>query len=130
LAPPEAALKVNTEPPTREEVIKALKALKNGKVEGPDGIPPEALKTDLLTSAHMVLPSRQKIWKERVVPSDWKKGHIVKIPKKGDLGLGKYWRGIMLLSVRSKVLTRISLDRLKSAIDNRLRPEQAGFRTN
>ncbi|WP_353805421.1 hypothetical protein, partial [Acinetobacter baumannii] len=47
LAPPKAALKVNTEPPTREEVIKALKVLKNGKVAGPDGIPPETLKTDL-----------------------------------------------------------------------------------
>ncbi|WP_353839200.1 reverse transcriptase domain-containing protein, partial [Acinetobacter baumannii] len=78
----------------------------------------------------MMLPLLQKIWKERVVPSDWKKGHIVKIPKKGDLGLCKNWRGITLLSVPSKVLTRIILDRLKSAIDNRLPPEQAGFRTN
>ena len=52
----------------------------------------------------------------------------MKLPKKGDLALCKNWRGIMLLSVPSKVLTRIILERLKDAIDEQLRPEQAGFR--
>ena len=48
--------------------------------------------------------------------------------QKGDLGECKNWRGIMLLSIPSKVLTRIILERLKTAIDKKLRPEQAGFR--
>ena len=34
----------------------------------------------------------------------------------------------MLLSVPSKILTRIILDRLKRALDKTLREEQAGFR--
>ncbi len=34
----------------------------------------------------------------------------------------------MLLSVPSKILTRIMLERLKEALDKRLRDEQAGFR--
>uniref|UniRef100_A0A0B7BMY3 Reverse transcriptase domain-containing protein n=2 Tax=Arion vulgaris TaxID=1028688 RepID=A0A0B7BMY3_9EUPU len=34
----------------------------------------------------------------------------------------------MLLSIPSKVLTRVILDRMKDAIDQRLRDEQAGFR--
>lgn len=55
-------------------------------------------------------------------------GHLVKLPKKGDLTLCNNWRGIMLLSVPSKIMTRIILDRLKSAIDEKLRTEQAGFR--
>ena len=76
----------------------------------------------------MLHPLLQKIWTEMKVPADWKKGHLVKLPKKGDLGLCKNWRGIMLLSVPSKVLTRIILERLKDAIDDQLRPEQAGFR--
>lgn len=38
------------------------------------------------------------------------------------------WRGIMLLSVPSKILTRIILERLKDAIEERHHPEQAGFR--
>ena len=43
-------------------------------------------------------------------------------------GLCKNWRGIMLLSVPSKVFCRIILERLKQALDRKLRCEQAGFR--
>ncbi|XP_073811910.1 cytochrome P450 6a22-like [Musca autumnalis] len=35
---------VNTDPPTYEEVLRALKSLKNGKAAGPDNIPSELLK--------------------------------------------------------------------------------------
>ena len=48
--------------------------------------------------------------------------------QKGDLGLCKNWRGIMLLSVPSKVFCRIILERLKHALDCKLHCEQAGFR--
>ena len=112
----------------KAEILKALKILKNGKAAGPDGIPPEALKVDLSTTVNMLLPLLQKVWREGRVPADWKKGHLVKLPKKGDLGSCKNWRGIMLLSVPSKVLTRIILDRLKDAVEEKLRPEQAGIR--
>ncbi|XP_061175584.1 uncharacterized protein LOC133184509 [Saccostrea echinata] len=116
IPPADSELAVITAPPTRAETIKALKKLKSGKAAGPDGIPPEALKADIKTSADMLLPLLQKIWSERKVPADWKKGHLVKLPKKGDLGQCKNWRGIMLLSVPSKILTRIILERLKDAI--------------
>jgi len=49
-------------------------------------------------------------------------------PKKGDLGLCKNWRGIMLPSIPSKVFCRIILEMLKHALDHKLRCEQAGFR--
>ena len=62
------------------------------------------------------------------MPEDWKKGHLVKLPKKGDLSSCVNWRGIMLLSIPGKVLTRIMLERLKTTLDKRLRDEQAGFR--
>ena len=42
----------------------------------------------------------------------------------------KNWRGITLLSVPSKVFTRILLDRMKGALDEKLREEQASFRKN
>ena len=128
IPPADTPLNVNLNPPSRTEIMQALKALKNGKAAGPDGIPPEALKMDLKTTTDLLQPLLQKVWKEQKIPEDWKKGHLVKLPKKGDLGLCKNWRGIMLLSVPSKVLTRILLERLKKAIDLKLRPEQAGFR--
>ena len=62
------------------------------------------------------------------VPEDWKKGNLVKLPKKGDLSSCNNWRGIMLLSIPGKVLSRIILERLKTALDKTLREEQAGFR--
>ena len=39
-------LKVDTYPPTKAEVLNAVKLLKAGKAAGPDGIPPEALKAN------------------------------------------------------------------------------------
>uniref|UniRef100_A0AA85ILE8 Reverse transcriptase domain-containing protein n=1 Tax=Trichobilharzia regenti TaxID=157069 RepID=A0AA85ILE8_TRIRE len=80
-------LQVDTNPPTRAEVLNAIKLLKAGKTAGPDGIPPEALKADPETTADMLTPLLQKVWKEGKVPTDWRKGYLVKLPKKGDLRL-------------------------------------------
>ena len=130
IPPGEQTLDVKTGPPTRTEIFKAVKTLKKGKAAGPDGIPPEALKADARTTTEILYPLLKKIWNEKKIPTEWKKGHMIKLPKKGDLGQCKNWRGIMLLSIPSKVMTRIILERLKYAIDDKLRPEQAGFRKN
>ncbi|GFR68718.1 hypothetical protein ElyMa_003740300 [Elysia marginata] len=60
------------------------------------------------------------------VSEDWKKGHLVKLPKKGDLSSCDNWKGIMLLFVPGKVSTRIHLVKLKTI----LREDQASFRQN
>ena len=54
----------------------------------------------------------------------------MKLPKKGDLQKCENYRGIMLLSVPGKILSRVILERLRDAIDIKLRDEQAGFRPN
>nr|KAG5713351.1 hypothetical protein BaRGS_024899 [Batillaria attramentaria] len=128
IPPPTQLLDINTNPPTKAEITKAIKSLKSGKAAGADGIPPEALKTDIQTSTEMLHPLLRKIWEQERVPEDWKKGYLVKLPKKGDLSSCNNWRGIMLLSIPGKVLTRIILERLKTALDKTLRDEQAGFR--
>nr|KAG5686938.1 hypothetical protein BaRGS_018927 [Batillaria attramentaria] len=129
--PPAAQLlDISTNPSTKTEIIKAFKSLKSGKAAGPDGIPPEALKADIQTSTDMLHPLLRKIWESESVPQDWKKGHLVKLPKKGDLSSCSNWRGIMLLSIPGKVLTRIILERLKTALDKTLREKQAGFRND
>ena len=53
---------------------------------------------------------------------------IVKLPKKGALNECGNWRGITLLSTPGRVFCSVLLNRLKNAIDARLREEQAGFR--
>ena len=64
------------------------------------------------------------------MPNDWKCGLLIKIPTKGDTANCDNWQGITLLSVPSKVFTRILLNRIKEHVNYRLRREQAGFRPN
>ena len=123
-------LEIDCRPPTKEEIMKAIKKLKNGKAAGPDEIPSEALKADAEATAEMLLPLFRKIWEEEEIPHDWKEGHIIKIPKKGDLSKCDIYRGITLLSTPGKIFNRIILDRMKYAVDDTLRDNQAGFRSN
>ena len=48
--------------------------------------------------------------------------------KKGDLRDCSNDRGIMLLSTPGKVLNGVLLERMKEAVDPKLRDQQAGFR--
>lgn len=51
----------------------------------------------------------------------------VKIPKKGSLRDCSNWRVITLLSIPSKVLKKIIIQRMSDRVDQQLRKEQAGF---
>ena len=129
---PEASqdLNIDCSVPTKEEIIRAIKKTKNGKAAGPDSIPPEALKADVETIAMILLPLFEKIWREEQIPTDWKEGHIIKLPKKGDLTNCDNYRGITLLSIPGKIFNRILLERMRDAVDAELRDNQAGFRSN
>ena len=78
------------------------------------------------TSIEILYDLIGKIWEQEEIPTEWKEGCIVKLPKKGDMQECKNYRGIMLLSVPGKVLKRIILDRLKIGVDAKLRDHQAG----
>ena len=124
----EEDLPIDCGKPTREEIRKAIKQLKNGKAAGTDEIPAEALKVDPEMLAEILYGLFEKIWEEEEIPLEWKEGLLIKIAKKGDLGLCSNYRGITLLSVPGKVLNRIILERLKGPVDRTLRDQQAGFR--
>ena len=121
-------LDIRTGQITMAEIKRSLKSLKHGKAAGCDNIPPEAWKEGGMVSAKVLHSLLNKIWNEEDIPQDWKVGLLVKRPKKGGLCLCKNCRGIMLLTVASKFLCRIILERMKDALDSRLRVEQAGFR--
>ncbi|XP_078580636.1 uncharacterized protein LOC144864435 [Branchiostoma floridae x Branchiostoma japonicum] len=130
IEPPIELLDIRTGPPSKIEIRKAISSLKNGKAAGPDGIPPEAWKEAGNLSVEALHPLLSRIWLEERTPTDWKRGTIIKLPKKGDLTQCKNWRGIMLLSVASKLLCRIILNRTANAMETKLRDNQAGFRAN
>lgn len=88
------------------------------------------MKIDLDVTADMLHPLFERIWMEGEMPNDWGCDLLVKIPKKGDTANCDYWQGITLLSVPSKVFTRVLLSRIKEHVNLRLRKEQAGFWRN
>ena len=77
-----------------EEVEKAIGQLKNNKAPGEDVIFPEMFKADENRLLLILVKLINKIKESGVIPSEWKNGVIVKIPKKGDLsdsGKGYYF---------------------------------------
>ena len=128
IAEAEVDLDINLETPNKEEILKVIKCLKNNKAPGKDQLSAELFKTDPSLAADILLPLFQKIWQSNTIPRTWTEGNIIKLPKKGDLSNCNNWRGITLLSIPSKAFSRILIDRIKTAVDKRLRKEQAGFR--
>ncbi|VDO53488.1 unnamed protein product [Schistosoma margrebowiei] len=106
----------------------AIRQIKNGKAAGPDNMPAEALKSDIEITTNMLHLLFKKIWEEEQVPMDWKEGHLVKTPKKGDLSKCENYRGITALSIPGEVFNRVLLNRMEDAVDAQLRDQQAGFR--
>ena len=116
----ETDLDFNTNPPGKEEIIAAIKSLKNGKFPGQD-------KADPQLAADLLQPLFADIWEGMKLPEDWTERVIVKIPKKGALNNCNNWQGITLLSVLSQILAKIITQRIADTVDQQLRREQAGF---
>ncbi|VDP82877.1 unnamed protein product, partial [Schistosoma curassoni] len=106
----------------------AIRQIKIGNAAGPDNMPIEALKSDIEVTTNMLYLLFKKIWEGEQVPIDWKEGHLIKIPKKGDLSKCENYRGITLLSTPGKVFNRVLLNRMKDAVATQIRDQQAGFR--
>ena len=62
-------LSANTNPPLKAEISRALKMLKDGKMPGPDGIQPEALKADPKTTTDMLHHLFLKTLEQEKVPT-------------------------------------------------------------
>ena len=92
----QAIKQLKNDPPTKKEMYQAIKQQKNGKSVEPGSIPAEALKTDIETSVGLLYPLINKIWEEEQVPSEWKEGYLIKLPKKDDLSSCSNYRGITL----------------------------------
>ena len=118
------------EPPQLPEILAAIQGLKNNKSPGPDGIPAECYKhggAQLAESLHALIST---IWATETVPQDLKDANIVTIfKKKGDRAVCGNSRGISLLAVAGKILSKVMLTRLVHQLTEDLLPEtQCGFR--
>ena len=78
---------INTRPISKGEVKNAVSSLKNGKAAGVDNIVAELLKADIKTTTQKLYEVIQMIWVNEVMPDEWLKELIIKLPKKGNLSL-------------------------------------------
>ena len=95
---------------------------------GLDEILPEALKWGGDERTNIMWRLVKKIWEEEQTPRDWSKAVIVPIHKKGDRRDSDNYRGIALLSIPGKVVTRLVNLRLQKLLEAQVMEEQCGFR--
>ena len=100
---------------TIDEIKYTVQSMKNNKAPGPDGIPIEFYKSFFKNSdsdAEDSCPAKcleiifNKIWNGSF-PKNWNSAAIVSIPKKGDLSHCNNYRGISLINVGLKIISKI-----------------------
>ena len=89
------------EPPTTEEIVKAIDKLKSGKAAGVDGIPPEIWKHEGRTLHSELHEPLACCWELGKPPQDFQDVLIITLYKnKGEKSDCSNYRGITLPSVR------------------------------
>jgi hypothetical protein len=122
------------------EINNALHQLRSG-ASGRDGIPPEFYKLAFEQENVELLPSTDlgrilslvltKVWDSGIIPDRWNEAWVVSIFKDGDPKSMNNYRGISLIVVVLKILTKVITNRLGKALEsmNWFSEEQAGFRS-
>ena len=108
-----------------------LFSLHINKAPGTDAIPAEVYKAGGLPMAEKLTELFQCMWRKEAIPQDLKDASIIHLYKrKGNPQVCDNHRGISLLSIAGKILTKILLNRLNAHLDQAgLIPEsQCGFR--
>ena len=118
------------DPPSFDEVERAILRLKDNKAAGPDNIPPEVIKYGLCALHRRLHNFILDCWSAKCLPQQCKNAYIILVHKQmGDRAECGNSRGISLLSVAGKVLAKIMLTRLLEHVVDLFLPEsQCGFR--
>ena len=114
---------------TLHDLDEAIKTLVNGKAVGIDDINTELLKQLGPNCRKWLLKMFHACIKKNNIPKVWRKAKTIAILKPGkNPQEPKNFRPIFLLCHTYKLLERMILNRLPPIIDEKLIPEQAGFR--
>ncbi len=116
--------------PTVAEITKAIAGLQNNKSPGEDGLPAEIYKHGGPSLHQHLLDLFKDIWNEEEIPGQMKNSQIITIFKnKGSRAECANYRGISLLSVAGKILSKILQTRIStSLLDTAVSESQCGFR--
>ena len=120
------------EPPTLEELTRAIDQLKSCKAAGVDGIPLQIWKHGGLALQVKLHDLLVCCWEQGKLPQDLRDAVIITLYKnKGEKSDCSNYRGITLLSIAEKVLARVLLNRLVPTIaEEILHESQCCFRAN
>ena len=119
-------------PISKEEVLLALRKLKNKKAAGPDGIIGKMLKNSGNYVLDFFVKFFNALFEKGVFPERWTESIVLPLFKKGDANNPNNYRGISLCDASSKVYSTIINLRLQEWVEmNNITGEcQAGFKRN
>ena len=114
---------------TPKMVAKKIRAMKENKSPGVDGIPPKLL-LEIVEQISIPLATVFNLSiEEGVVPLEWKEANIIPLFKKGSRSKSENYRPVSLTSVVCKLLERLIKDHLVDFLvkNNLINPSQHGF---
>ncbi len=113
-------------PFSMEELRKVKCSLKQGKRAGPDDIPPEVLRNCELDEIMLEFCNMAPMANN--MPTQWSLSNIIPLPKSGNLTSPDNYCGISLTCTMAKAYNQLILNRIRAAIDPKLRYNRNGFR--
>ena len=117
-------------PISKQEILLAIRRLKNGKAAGPDGVICEMLKHASDQVVNFLVKYFNVLFDSGVYPENWCESIILPLFKKGDCNDPNNYRGISLCDVTGKLYSCVINNRLQEWIDeNNITGEhQGGFK--
>ncbi|XP_059067540.1 uncharacterized protein LOC131858343 [Cryptomeria japonica] len=110
-----------------DEIIGAIKSLKDDKAPGPDGFSVEFYKANISWISKDLLDIYNEAMRVGTLSSKINRGIIMLLPKDGDKTLIRNWRPITLLNVSYKILAKILAIRLVHILTKIVSATQTGF---